>query len=223
MHNVGRPLLGIFGGTFDPIHYGHLRVVEEIGEMAGLREVRVIPAGRPRLRADPVAPLHHRVAMVHLAIENNPRFKLDAREIQRDGISRTVDSLREIRQELEGVALCFITGADAFIKLAEWHSWRELFQLCHFIIAARPGHALTISRDDLPRELKDECAGRWVSSAEGLRQISSGLIFIAPTTLLDISATNVRARAAAGKSLRYLVPDAVLNYIATNHLYSGEL
>ena len=107
------------------------------------------------------------------------------------------------------MALCFITGADAFIKLAEWHSWRELFQLCHFIIAARPGHALTISRDDLPRELKDECAGRWVSSAEGLKQISSGLIFIAPTTLLDISATNERARAAAGKSLRYLVPDAV--------------
>jgi nicotinate-nucleotide adenylyltransferase len=223
MHNLGRPLLGIYGGTFDPIHYGHLRVAEEIGEMAGLREVRVIPAGRPRLRADPVASLHHRVAMVHLAIENNPRFKLDDREIQRDGISRTVDSLREIRQELEGVSLCFITGADAFIKLAEWHTWRELFQLCHFIIAARPGHALTISRDDLSRELKDECAGRWVSSAESLRQISSGLIFIAPSTLLDISATNVRARAAAGKSLRYLVPDAVLNYIATNHLYSGEL
>ena len=95
MHNVGRPLLGIFGGTFDPIHYGHLRVVEEIGEMAGLREARVIPAGKPRLRADPVAPLHHRVAMVHLAIENNPRFKLDSREIQRHGISRTLDSLRE--------------------------------------------------------------------------------------------------------------------------------
>jgi nicotinate-nucleotide adenylyltransferase len=224
MHNSGCPLIGIFGGTFDPIHYGHLRAAEEIGEIADLPEIRFIPAGMPRLRANPVAPLRHRVAMVHLAIENNPRFKLDEREVQRQGISRTVESLREMKQELKGVSLCFITGADAFSKLAEWHSWRELFQLCHFIVAARPGQAAaTIHCDELPGELKEECAGRWVGSADSLRQTPSGLIFMAPTTLLDISATSIRARVAAGTSLRYLVPDAALNYIAANHLYSDEL
>lgn len=223
MPSAGRPLIGIYGGTFDPIHYGHLRVAEEIGEMADLREVRFIPAGVPRLRAAPVASLHHRVAMVRLAIGSNRRFELDEREVRRQGISRSVDTLREIKQELDEVGLCFITGADAFTKLAEWRCWRELFQLCHFIVAARPGHGLTISPDDLPEKLNHECAGRWVSSADSLRQASSGFIFIAPTTLLDISATNIRARLAAGKSLRYLVPDAVLNYIGTNRLYSGEL
>ena len=222
MHNSRCPLIGIFGGTFDPIHYGHLRAAEEIGEIADLPEIRFIPAGMPRLRASPVAPLGHRVAMVHLAIQNNPRFKLDEREVQREGISRTVESLREMKQELKGVGLCFITGADAFSKLAEWHSWRELFQLCNFIVAARPGRALRMHRDELPGELKDECAGRWVSGADSLRQTPSGLIFMAPTTLLDISATSIRSRVAEGKSLRYLVPDPVLNYIAANQLYSDE-
>jgi nicotinate-nucleotide adenylyltransferase len=222
MHSSGRSLIGIFGGTFDPVHFGHLRVAEEIGELAGLQEIRFIPAGMPRLRANPVAPVHHRVAMIRLAIENNPRFKLDEREVQRQGTSRSVESLREMKQELNGVGLCFITGADAFTKLAEWHSWRELFQLCHFIVAARPGHALTKSRDELQGELKEECAGRWVASADRLRQTPTGLIFVAPTTLLDISATTIRDRVAAGRSLRYLVPDAALNYIAANQLYSEE-
>jgi nicotinate-nucleotide adenylyltransferase len=222
MHSSGCPLIGIFGGTFDPIHYGHLRAAEEIGEIADLPEIRFIPAGMPRLRARPVAPLRHRVAMVHLAIQDNPRFKLDEREVQREGISRTVESLREMKQELKGVGLCFITGADAFSKLVEWHSWRELFQLCNFIIAARPGRASRMHRDELPGELKEECARRWVGSADSLRQTPSGLIFTAPTTLLDISATSIRSRVAAGKSLRYLVPDPVLNYIAANKLYSDE-
>jgi nicotinate-nucleotide adenylyltransferase len=131
--------------------------------------------------------------------------------------------LREISQELKGVGLCFITGADAFTKLADWHSWRELFQLCHFIVAARPGHDFATSADKLPIGLKEECSGRWVSRADSLKQATSGLIFVAPTTLLDISATIIRARVAAGKSPRYLVPDAALNYIAENHLYSEEL
>ncbi|HEV7930531.1 MAG TPA: nicotinate-nucleotide adenylyltransferase [Nitrosospira sp.] len=223
MHNSGCPLIGIFGGTFDPIHYGHLRAAEEIGEIADLPEIRFIPAGMPRLRGSPVASLRHRVTMVHLAIRNNPRFTLDEREVQREGISRTVESLREMKQELKAVGLCFITGADAFGKLAEWHSWRELFQLCHFIVAARPGRASRMDCDELPGELKEECAGRWVGSADSLRQTPSGLIFVAPTTLLDISATSIRSRVAAGKSLRYLIPDPVLNYIAANRLYSDEL
>jgi nicotinate-nucleotide adenylyltransferase len=223
MNKAEFPLIGIFGGTFDPIHYGHLRVAEEIAETASLQEMRFVPAGIPRLRCAPVASLQHRAAMVRVAIRDNSRFILDERETCRDGVSYSVDSLRELKRELgTEVILCFIIGADAFMKLAEWHSWRELFGLCHFIIAARPGHPLTVNHGALPRELAEECAQRWISRERDLKQASCGLIFVAPTTLLDISATAIRARIAAGRSIRYLIPDAALNYIAANHLYSGE-
>ncbi|MDE2365992.1 MAG: nicotinate-nucleotide adenylyltransferase [Betaproteobacteria bacterium] len=223
MVKAGPRLTGIFGGTFDPIHYGHLRVAEEIAEMAGLAEIRFLPAATPRLRHPPVAMIGHRVAMVRLATQGNSRFILDEREIRRGGSSYSFDSLCELRRELgESVILCFITGMDAFAKLPEWHRWRELFELCHFIIAARPGHTLMSNRGILPRVLEEECAQRWVSDADALENTPGGLIFIAPTTLLDISATHIRARIAAGKSIRYLTPDTVVEYISANHLYPED-
>jgi nicotinate-nucleotide adenylyltransferase len=215
--------IGIFGGTFDPIHYGHLRIAEEVAETINLREMRFVPAGMPRLRPAPVASPQHRAAMVHAAIQNNPRFVLDERESRRPGTSYSVESLRELRQEMgKNVTLCFVMGADAFMKLAEWRSWRELLKLCHIIIAARPGHALATNHDVLPQELREECAQRWVSSAGSLEDAPNGLIYVAPTTLLDISATAIRARISAKSSVRYLLPDVVLDYIEMNHLYSGE-
>ena len=215
--------IGILGGTFDPIHYGHLRIAEEVVETISLREIRFVPAGLPRLRYAPIASPQHRTAMVHAAIQNNPRFVLDERETRRPGPSYSIESLRELRQEMgENITLCFVMGADAFIKLSKWHSWRELFRLCHIIIAARPGHALATNHHALPQKLREECAQRWVSSAGSLECASSGLIFVAPTTLLDISATTIRTRISTKRSVRYLLPDAVLDYIETNHLYSGE-
>lgn len=216
-------LVGIFGGTFDPIHYGHLRVAEEIVEALGLREMRFIPAGMPRLRQPPIASPQQRAAMVRMAIQGKARLVLDEREIKRPGTSVTVESLRELRQELgESVTLCFVIGADAFMKLDQWHCWQELFGLCHFIIAARPGHALKSGSDVLPQALRDECTPRWASSADQLKNTAGGLIFVAPTTLLDVSASTLRARIAAKENTRDLLPDAVLDYIETNHLYSGE-
>ncbi|TSA52071.1 MAG: nicotinate-nucleotide adenylyltransferase [Nitrosomonadaceae bacterium] len=223
MSRLESSFIGIFGGTFDPIHYGHLRIAEEVVETINLREMRFVPAGMPRLRSAPVASPQHRAAMVHTAIQNNPRFVLDEREARRPGMSYSVESLRELRQEMgKNVTLCFVMGADAFMRLSEWHSWRELFQLCHIIIAARPGHALATNHDALPQELREECAQRWVSSAGSLAGASNGLIYVAPTTLLDISATAIRTRIGAKSSVRYLLPDAVVDYIETNHLYSGE-
>lgn len=220
-------LVGIFGGTFDPIHCGHLRIAEEIVTTLGLREMRFMPAGMPRLRQPPIASPQQRAAMVRMAIQGNPHLVLDEREIKRHGASVTVESLRELKQELgENVTLCFVTGADAFIKLDQWQDWCELFGLCHFIIAARPGHALADKQnplhDALPQTLRDACAPRWVASADKLKNASSGLIFIAPTSLLDISASALRARIAAKENTHDLLPDAVLDYIETNHLYSGE-
>lgn len=216
-------LVGIFGGTFDPIHCGHLRIAEEIVAALSLREMRFMPAGMPRLRQPPIASPQQRTAMVRAAIQGNARLVLDDREINRPGASVTVESLRELKQELGGnVTLCFVIGADAFMKLDQWHDWRKLFGLCHFIIAARPGHVLKSSHDALPQALTDECAPRWVASADQLKNATSGLIFVAPTTLLDVSASTLRAHIAAKESTRDLLPDAVLDYIETNHLYLGE-
>jgi len=213
-------LVGIFGGTFDPIHCGHLRIAEEIVEALGLREMRFMPAGMPRLRQPPIASPQQRAAMVRVAIQGNARLVLDEREINRPGASVTVESLRELRQELgESVALCFVIGADAFMKLEQWRDWRELFGLCHFIIAARPGHVLKSGGDALPQTLRDQCAPRWAGSADQLKNAVSGLIFVAPTTLLDVSASTLRAQIAAKESTRNLLPDAVLDYIETNRLY----
>jgi len=220
MSKSGFPLVGIFGGTFDPIHYGHLRVAEEIVEAVGLQKMYFVPAGMPRLRHAPVALPQHRAEVVRLAIQNNPAFVLDEREIYRDGVSYSIDSVREFKQEFgEEVRLCFVLGVDAFIKLAEWNSWRELFNLCHFIISTRPGYTLTSINELLPKKLKKECSQRWASSADSLRNDTSGLIFIVSTTMLDISATSIRAHIAAGRSVRYLVPDMAGSYISANKLY----
>jgi len=215
-------LVGIFGGTFDPIHCGHLRIAEEIVAALSLREMRFMPAGMPRLRQPPIASPQQRAAMVRVAIQGNVRLVLDEREIKRPGTSATVESLRELKQELgENITLCFVTGADAFMNLNQWHCWRELFGLCHFIIAARPGHALKNGGDALPQPLREECSPRWVSNADKLKNATSGLIFVAPTTLLDVSASTLRARIAAKENVRHLLPDAVLDYIETNRLYLG--
>jgi len=220
MSNSGSPLVGIFGGTFDPIHYGHLRVAEEIVETVGLQKMYFVPAGMPRLRHSPVASSQHRVEIVRLAIQKNPDFVLDEREIYRDGVSYSIDTVREFKQEFgEEVRLCFILGADAFIKLPEWNNWKELFNLCHFIVSTRPGYSLTLIKELLSKELREECSQRWVSNTESLRKDTSGLIFIASTTMLDISATSIRAHIADGRSVRHLVPSVTVNYISENKLY----
>ena len=220
MSNSGSPLVGIFGGTFDPIHYGHLRIAEEIVETVGLQKMYFVPAGIPRLRHSPVASPQHRVEIVRLAIQKNPDFVLDGREIYRDGVSYSIDTVREFKQEFgEEIRLCLVLGADAFIKLPEWNNWKELFNLCHFIVSTRPGYTLTLIKELLSKELREECSQRWVSNTESLKKNASGLIFIASTTMLDISATTIRAHIAVGRSVRHLVPSVTVNYISENKLY----
>jgi len=216
-------LIGIYGGTFDPIHYGHLRVAEELVDNITFDRFYFVPAGEPRLRDIPFASKLQRAEMVRLAIADHPVFKLDEREIKRQGTSTTVESLREYHTELKGqaVALCFVMGADTFAKLHYWYSWYELFELCHLIIVDRPGSLLMKNQHDLPEEIRQVCASRWVTRSDALTSQSSGMIYVAPTTLLDISATKIRERVAAGKSIRYLLPEPVADFIKTNHLYTG--
>ncbi len=214
-------LVGIYGGTFDPVHFGHLRVAEELVNDVAFDRFFFVPAGEPRLRDMPVASKTQRVRMVELAIQDNPGFLLDAREIKREGVSRTVETLREYQAEYGGdAALCLIIGADSFLKMHQWCNWQEVFELCHLIIVNRPGSVLLQNKSNLPEEIQHVCVSRWTACPTSLASQPYGLIYVAPTTLLDISATHIRAMVAAGKSIRYLLPDAVSNYIKTHQLYT---
>lgn len=217
------PMVGIYGGTFDPIHYGHLRIAEELLDSIGLNRIIFVPSGAPRLRATPVASRNHRAAMVRLAIQDNTMFSLDEREINRPGVSATVESLREYKSELgDGAILCFILGIDAFIKINQWYCWQELFGLCHIVIVARPGYAAINDHQNLPADIRKEFIARCVPDAGDLALQSSGFIFTAQTSLLEISASQIRSLIKTGKSIRYLLPGNVSDYIQSNRLYAGE-
>ncbi len=218
------PLIGIYGGTFDPIHYGHLRIAEELLNNTGLKRIIFVPSGVPRLRVAPVASRGHRSAMVRLAIQDNTKFSLDEREVNRPGVSTTIQSLREFRCELgDNVALCFILGIDAFVKIDQWAEWQELFALCHIILVARPGY-VSISEDKaLSAEIRKEFLSRSVIYAGNLELQPNGFIYTAQTSLLEISASQIRLLIKNNKSIRYLLPENVADYIQSNRLYTGDL
>ncbi|HMA11636.1 MAG TPA: nicotinate-nucleotide adenylyltransferase [Steroidobacteraceae bacterium] len=207
--------IGIFGGTFDPIHFGHLRLAEEMAEAIGLDRVLFIPAGQPPHRGAPRTAAAHRLEMVRRAVAGNPRFEADAREVNRPCPSYTVDTLSELRAELGNERpLWLLLGADAFLGLPSWHEWRRLFELAHIAVAARPGTQLLTS-DAMPEELKNEVLPRRAAAGP------AGSVQLLQTTPLDISATAIRDTLAGHGSARYLLPDAVLDYIHEHQLYAS--
>jgi nicotinate-nucleotide adenylyltransferase len=209
--------IGLLGGTFDPIHFGHLRLAEELAGALQLTEVRLIPAAQPAHRAAPGVDAQQRCRMVALAARGNPRLRVDDRELRRPTLSYTFDTLRELRQELgEATPLFFLLGADAFAGLPRWHRWQSLFELTHFVVAHRPGYHDW--QAGLPPELASEWQQRLVTMATPCTG-GAGTIRLLPTTALDISATAIRDLLLAGLSPRYLLPDAVLEYIRAQRLY----
>jgi nicotinate-nucleotide adenylyltransferase len=213
--------IGIFGGTFDPIHFGHLRLAEEMAEAMGLSQVLFIPAGQPPHRGVPRIAATHRLEMVRRAIAGNPRFAVDAREVQRSGPSFTVDTLTTLRAELGNEQpLWLLLGADAFLGLPNWHEWRRLLDLASIAVAARPGARLMQS-DALPDALKQAISQRQVADAPAAGP--AGSVWLRQMTPLDISATTIRDTLARQGSARYLLPDAVLDYINEHQLYERQL
>lgn len=212
--------VGIFGGTFDPIHHGHLRLAEEVAESAKLGEVRFMPSGTPPHRTRPGADAADRVAMARLAVAGNPRFSVDDRETRRAGPGYTVDTLTELRSEL-GLSrpLALLLGADAFLELATWHRWRALFDLAHIVVAYRPGFPIDTWQARMPEPLAHEYAARHMHQPLAVHLAPAGGIAAVSMTGLDISATFVRNAIAAGASARYLLPDSVLDYIRSRGLY----
>ena len=198
--------IGILGGTFDPIHSGHLIVAEDIRQKLGLREVQFIPAGRPWLKIQegkPVSPAEHRLAMVKLAIAANPYFKVSTIEIDRPGLSYSIDTVLELKTKLGAEAeIYFIVGPDALAEFPQWKDSARLVEICQVVGIGRPGHA----KADL-RKLE-----RSVPSAYQR-------IMLINVPQIDISSSEIRNRVAQGLSIRYLVPDAVEKYIAEHRLY----
>ncbi len=212
--------LGLLGGTFDPVHYGHLRLAADVQRALALPELRLVPAGDPPHRDAPCAAAVDRLAMLALAFEEFPRLAVDAREIARHGKSYTVLTLEELRGEDAYRPLLWIVGADALLGLPGWHRWRELFDLAHLVVVARPGIALEAT---LSRELLPEWQARLSADPAALRARPAGTIFRQAVTPQPISATAIRATLARGPegiaALRGLLPDRVLTYIDRNGLY----
>ncbi|HYN27822.1 MAG TPA: nicotinate-nucleotide adenylyltransferase, partial [Burkholderiales bacterium] len=195
--------IGLLGGTFDPIHFGHLRLAQELADGLGLERVRFIPTGTPPHRNSPQVSGTHRLDMVRIAIAGNPLFEADDREIRRKGISYSYDTLTELRDELGERPLCLLMGADAFAALATWHRWQELFDLAHVVIAHRPGFRLQGLQAALPAPLRKIYLRR-LAGAPGMPLANAGSILTREITALDISATHIRAMLAQGSSPRYL-------------------
>jgi nicotinate-nucleotide adenylyltransferase len=207
--------IGIFGGTFDPIHFGHLRTAYEMLQALRLREVRFIPAGDPPHRDPPRVDARQRLELVRVATADQPGFVVDDREVRRAGPSYSVLTLGELRSEMPGVPLCLVVGMDAFLGLPTWHRWQELLELAHVVVAPRPGWAAPITG-----VLGELLAAREVRSVEALHASAAGTIFVQPVTQLEISSTELRELLAAGRDPRYLVPEAVRGLIRRTGCYA---
>ena len=198
-------MIGVFGGTFSPIHHGHLRLAVEAREQLRLDEVRLIPAARPPLRSTPGVPGARRLRWVKLAIRGERGLVADDREVRRPGPSYAVDTLVSLRSEFPRASLCLLLGQDAARKLPRWHRWRELPALAHLVFFHRPGEQARF-----PAPLARLLRGRRARSAAQLRGKTAGLWWRCELPPLHISASDIRARLAARRSVRGLLPDAVL-------------
>lgn len=206
-------MIGIFGGTFDPVHYGHLRSALEVKEIFALDEVRFIPSAKPPHRQAPQSSAEMRLAMLELAVQNQPGFKVDTREIDREGPSYMVLTLESLRLDYPRQPLLLFIGSDAFNQLISWYQWQRLFDYAHIIVLTRPGVPVS--------QLDDFFADRLTDNQQSLARSLAGGLYFQVITQLDISATGIRAMIAAKRDPRYLLPDNVLNYITQNKLYQS--
>lgn len=214
--------IGLFGGTFDPIHWGHLRSAEEVSEVFGLERVDFIPASiPPHKRGRTTTPPEDRLQMVRLAVARNPRFSVSKIELERPGPSYTIDTIREYHDRLEdGDELFFIIGLDAFREIGTWHSFRELFTMCNFIVTSRPGtpdrHLFKGAAIAVKKLFCYDFKNRYYRHLSGTR------VHFIELTDIAISASEIRALVQKGKSIRYLVPSPVEKYIKRRGLYRSR-
>ena len=206
--------IAIFGGTFDPVHFGHLRTAIEVRDFLSIEDFRFLPAGVPVHRINFVTEVSHRLEMLKLVMADLPGFTIDEREILRSGASYMVDSLQGMRAQYGEVPLILVIGQDAANSLQSWHRWKELFPLTNLLIISRPG-----DKEHYASELRNEIDGRWVTTAAELLKGSAGTVLRLEVTGLAISSSKIRKMLHDAQSPRYLLPDAVIEYIELHSLY----
>lgn len=210
--------VGLFGGTFDPVHIGHLRTALELREALNLDQMRLVPCANPYHRENTSTAIQHRKAMLELVVADNPLLTLETCELERQGPSYTIDTLIELRQELgEDVSLVLCLGMDSLVNLASWRQWQSLTGLAHIVVACRPGF-------NPPRQggVAEMLKNKLVADVNILHENPHGAILIRQMTLLPISATDIRDTLRQGYSIKYLVPDDVAAYISKHRLYQSE-
>ncbi len=207
-------MIGVYGGTFDPVHFGHLRSALEIKEAVGIEQMKLIPCGQPPHRCQPLAPADMRCRMLELAIEGDSGLGVDSRELEREGPSYMVDTLASIGAEQPAQILVLIVGMDAFEGISRWHQWRELFSLAHIAVMQRPGYSA-----QLPAAIAALDSVAMVTECDQLTQRKSGCIYFHEVTQLEISATKIRELIRQGCNPRYLMPERVLQLIERERLY----
>lgn len=207
-------MIGILGGTFDPVHIGHLRTALEVRVALELDEIRLVPCSLPPHRPRPTAHADARVRMLNAAIEGHEGFVVDERELSREGPSYMLDTLVSLRRDFAGRGLCLIIGMDAFRGLTSWHRWRELLNHCHMVVMTRPGAEIPESG-----ELGDFVRLHRVPDGHALRRQTKGRLLFQPVSRLEISGTRIRRLLAADGDVSFLVPDSVLAIINEQGLY----
>lgn len=209
-------LIGILGGTFNPIHHGHLRMAQELADSLNMQEVRFIPSANPPHKPAPKVSAEQRAEMVQLAIQHNPRFKLDKLELARTGPSYTIDTLESLYHQNEETALCLIMGTDAFLSLDTWHRWKELMRYCHIILVQRPANQQQAALNQTLTTFLEE---HYTEDSTSLNLQRSGFICMQQITALTISSSLIRVLISSKKSINYLTPSSVEKYIQKHHLY----
>lgn len=208
-------MIGIFGGTFDPVHYGHLRSVLEVKDIFGLDEVRLVPCANPPHRDEPAVSAKMRLQMLELAIKSQSGLKIDTRELDRyerhQEPSYMVDTLKSLRQEFPTEPLLLFIGTDAFKHLTGWHQWQQLFDYAHIVVMTRPGFAI--------EKLDSFFKPRLALDIKELAQANAGKLCFQQVTQLDISATAIRDIIARKQNPGFLLPEAVIEYIKQHKLY----
>jgi len=209
--------IGLYGGTFDPIHLAHLQAALEAAEQAALDEVRLLPCANPPHRHTPGASAAHRLAMLELAVKDEPRLIADDRELRRDKPSYSIDTIEDIRREInEDDCLFWLLGEDAFYGLPDWHRFDDILGQCHLLVWQRPKNP-----QQMPDKLRELLKQRTVTYSTELGEGCGKIAFIQPTAFA-LSATQIRTRLAQGRSVRYLLPKPVLDYIDMHGLYRAS-
>jgi len=207
--------MGVYGGSFDPVHLGHLRAALEVQQLLQLDEIRFLPSGQPPHRDAPEADDELRLRMLIAAIGDQPGFLVDRREMRRDGPSYTVTTLELLRADFPDTSLVLIVGMDAFLGLPDWYRWRELLELAHLVVAHRPGWKPPAS-GSLGELLKARASDDPDQFLSG-----HGRIFVHAVTALDIASSDIRSAVGRGESIRYLVPDSVREIIMDSGCYGS--